>query len=47
MIESVGVRILANVIDCPPDQLRIGMPLRVDFERQTDTITLPVFCNRV
>ena len=41
-----GVRILANVIDCPPDQLRIGMPLRVDFEKQTDSITLPVFRSR-
>ena len=41
-----GVRILANVVDCPPDQLRIGMALRVDLERQTDTITLPVFRSR-
>ncbi len=42
-----GVRILGHVIDCPPDQLRIGMPLRVDFEKQTDAITLPVFRSRV
>jgi uncharacterized OB-fold protein len=41
-----GVRILGNVVDCPPDELRIGMPLRVDFEKQTDSITLPVFRSR-
>ncbi|MGD9598346.1 MAG: Zn-ribbon domain-containing OB-fold protein [Steroidobacteraceae bacterium] len=38
-----GVRFLGNVVDCPPDALRIGMPVRVDFERRTDAITLPVF----
>lgn len=41
-----GVRILSNVIDCPPGQLRIGMPLHVDFEPQADSITLPVFRSR-
>lgn len=38
-----GVRFLSNVVDCPPDELRIGMPVRVDFEKQTDSVTLPVF----
>lgn len=38
-----GVRLLSNVVDCPPDELRIGMPVQVAFERQTDAITLPVF----
>jgi len=38
-----GVRILSNVIDCPPEKLRIGMRVRVDFERQNDSVTLPVF----
>ncbi|MBV6424038.1 MAG: hypothetical protein NAOJABEB_01848 [Steroidobacteraceae bacterium] len=38
-----GVRILGNIVDCPPGELRIGMPVRVDFERQSDAVTLPVF----
>lgn len=38
-----GVRILSNVVDCAPEALRIGMPVRVDFERQTDEVTVPVF----
>ena len=38
-----GVRILSNVVDCAPDALKIGMPVRVDFEKQTDQITVPVF----
>jgi len=38
-----GVRLLSNVVDCPPEELRIGMPVRVGFERQSDTVTLPVF----
>jgi uncharacterized OB-fold protein len=38
-----GVRLLSNVVDCPPEELRIGMPVSVDFERQTDAVTVPVF----
>ncbi|HVN41294.1 MAG TPA: Zn-ribbon domain-containing OB-fold protein [Steroidobacteraceae bacterium] len=38
-----GVRILSNVVDCPVEQLRIGMPVQVDFEKQDETVTLPVF----
>lgn len=38
-----GVRILSNVVDCPPGELRVGMPVRVAFEKQGDSVTLPVF----
>ena len=41
-----GVRLLSNVIDCPADELRIGMPVQVAFEQQTQGITLPVFRSR-
>jgi len=41
-----GVRILSNVVDCPPEQMRIGMPVHVDFEKQSDSVTLPVFRSR-
>ena len=38
-----GVRLLSQVIDCPPDQLAIGMPVEVVFEAVTPEITLPRF----
>jgi len=38
-----GVRLLSCVVDTPPDELTIGMPLTVDFEDLTLDISLPVF----
>jgi uncharacterized OB-fold protein len=38
-----GLRILTNIVDCPNDQLRIGMAVEVVFEVLTDDITLPKF----
>ena len=38
-----GVRLLSTVIDCPPEQLQIGMPVEVVFEAVTPEITLPKF----
>ncbi len=38
-----GVRLLSRVVNCPPADLQIGLPVEVDFEPVTDTITLPVF----
>lgn len=38
-----GVRLLSLVVDCPPEDLEIGMPVRVCFEDVTDEITLPKF----
>jgi len=38
-----GVRLLASVVDCPPDQLRIGMPVEVIFDAVTADVTLPKF----
>lgn len=38
-----GVRMLSHVVDCPPDQLEIGMPVEVEFEAATDEISLPRF----
>jgi uncharacterized OB-fold protein len=38
-----GVRLVSRVIDCPPDDLAIGMPVEVIFEDVTPEITLPVF----
>lgn len=36
-----GVRIVGNVIGCPPEDVRVGMPVRLVFERMDDELTLP------
>jgi acyl dehydratase len=36
-----GVRIVGNVIDCPPENVRIGMPVELAFQRMDDELTLP------
>jgi uncharacterized OB-fold protein len=38
-----GVRIISNIVDCPHDELRIGMPLTVTFEEVSAAVTLPKF----
>jgi uncharacterized OB-fold protein len=40
-----GPRMMSNIVDCPqtPEALQLDMPLQVTFEKQTDTITLPLF----
>ena len=38
-----GVRLLTNIVGCPPEQVRIGMPVEVCFEDVTADITLPKF----
>jgi hypothetical protein len=38
-----GVRLLSNMVDCPPDQLTMDMPVEVVYEAVTDEVTLPRF----
>jgi len=38
-----GVRMMSNVVDCDPAQVRIGMPVVVVFDAVTEEITLPKF----
>jgi len=38
-----GIRLHANVVDCAPDALRVGLPVEVVFQRVNDEITLPRF----
>ncbi len=38
-----GVRMLSLMVDCPPDELEIDMPVTVSFDDVTDEITLPKF----
>ena len=40
-----GPRMMTNIVDTPqtPEALVLDMPLEVAFEKQTETITLPLF----
>jgi len=38
-----GVQMLTNVVGCPPDQVKIGMPVEVTFEDVNDEIAIPRF----
>jgi hypothetical protein len=38
-----GPRIMTTIVDCPTEDLRIGMPLQVAFRELDDDITAPVF----
>ncbi|MER5385298.1 bifunctional MaoC family dehydratase N-terminal/OB-fold nucleic acid binding domain-containing protein [Streptomyces sp. NPDC002688] len=38
-----GVRIVSNVAGVPHDQVRIGLPVRLEFQRYDEELELPVF----
>ena len=38
-----GVRMVAEVVDVPPEEIAIGQRLRVDFNRIDDELTLPIW----
>jgi uncharacterized OB-fold protein len=38
-----GVRIVSNVVGVPYDEVRIGMPVRLEFRQCDDELVLPVF----
>lgn len=38
-----GPRMMTEVIDCPPEQLQIGMALEMTFRELTDEVTIAIF----
>lgn len=38
-----GVQMLTNIVDCPPEQVRIGMPVEVRFVDVNDELAVPMF----
>lgn len=38
-----GVRMISNVVGVPPGEIRVGLPVRVEFRSYDDELTLPVF----
>jgi len=41
-VEDSAVRLTTNVVNCDPDTVRIGMPVRVVFEQAGDVYDIPV-----
>ncbi|MFF5212819.1 bifunctional MaoC family dehydratase N-terminal/OB-fold nucleic acid binding domain-containing protein [Streptosporangium sp. NPDC000396] len=41
-----GVRIVGNVVDCPPEEVGIGMPLHVTYRQMDDELILPMWVPR-
>lgn len=42
IVEQAGVRFVTNIVDCPVERVRIGMPVRVTFEAVED-VWIPLF----
>jgi hypothetical protein len=38
-----GVRMMSNVVDCPPDEVKVGMPVTLTWEPLSDGRNLPQF----
>ena len=38
-----GVQMLTNIVDCPPEEVRIGMPVEVTFEDVGEEVAVPRF----
>lgn len=41
--EQEGLRLTTNIVGCPPDDVRVGMPVRVTFEAHDDEVWIPLF----
>ncbi|MBI3743920.1 MAG: Zn-ribbon domain-containing OB-fold protein [Chloroflexi bacterium] len=41
--DDPSVRIVSNIVDCPADEVRIGMPVEVTFEDISPEVSLPQF----
>jgi uncharacterized OB-fold protein len=40
---GAGSRMIVNVVDCDPDRVAIGDPVRIVWDRVSDTLALPRF----
>jgi uncharacterized protein len=38
-----GVRMISNVVGVPYDQVRIGQPVRLEFQQHDEELVLPAF----
>jgi len=44
--EQAGLRMVSNVLDVPPEDVRIGMPVEVTFQPVAEDVWLPLFKKR-
>jgi uncharacterized OB-fold protein len=44
--EQAGLRMVSNVVDVPPDDVRIGLPVEVTFQPVAEDVWLPLFKKR-
>jgi uncharacterized OB-fold protein len=44
--EQANLKLVTNLVDCPEEEVQIGMPVEVTFEVISADITLPMFCPR-
>jgi uncharacterized OB-fold protein len=44
--EQPSVRLMTNIVGCPPDDVHIGMAVEVAFEQYADDVWLPFFAPR-
>lgn len=44
--QAAGTKLLANLLECSPAEVRIGMPLRMVWEDRTPEVTLPQWAPR-
>ena len=44
--EQAGLRMVSNVVDVPPEDVRIGMPVEVTFRSVAEDVWLPLFKKR-
>jgi uncharacterized OB-fold protein len=42
LVEQPGLRLTTNLVNCPIEQVKIGMPVRVVFENR-DPVWIPLF----
>ncbi len=40
--DQEGLRLMTNIVPCPPEEVRLGMPVRVVFEEHED-VFVPLF----
>src|SRR3989442_11719169 len=43
LVEQADLRLTTNIVGCPQDAVRIGMPVRVTFQPMGEEIALPFF----
>ncbi len=43
LAEQRHLKLVTNVVDCPPEEVTVGMPLQVVFRQVAPGLTLPLF----